>query len=139
MKIAKPIFLFFLFATILILSNGCATLPNVTKKMNEAPAGQKPRQIVSSKGLLSPQKSKAIMERLKRQVNPTDMLERYTAVVESVTESPLTKGNKVSMLIDGPATYAAMFEAIRNAKDHINLETFIIEDDELALNLLTCC
>ena len=133
MKIAKPIFLFFLFATILILSNGCATLPNVTKKMDEAPAGQKPRQIVSSKGLLSPQKSKAIMERLKRQVNPTDMLERYTAVVESVTESPLTKGNKVSMLIDGPATYAAMFEAIRNAKDHINLETFIIEDDEIGV------
>ena len=71
------------------------------------------------------------MERLKQSVNPTDILERYTAVVESVTESPLTKGNKVTLLIDGPATYAAMFEAIRNAKDHINLETFIIEDDEI--------
>ena len=34
------------------------------------------------------------------------------------------------MLIDGPATYAAMFEAIRNAKDHINLN-LIIEDDEI--------
>jgi len=71
------------------------------------------------------------MERLKQSVNPTDILERYTAVVESVTESPLTKGNKVTLLIDGPATYAAMFEAIRNAKDHINLETFILEDDEI--------
>ena len=71
------------------------------------------------------------MERLKRSVNPTDLLERYTAVVESVTESPLTKGNKVTLLMDGPATYAAMFEAIRNAKDHINLETFILEDDEI--------
>ena len=71
------------------------------------------------------------MERLKRQVNPTDILERYIAVVESVTESPLTKGNKVTLLIDGPSTYAAMFEAIRNAQDHINLETFILEDDEI--------
>ncbi|MDP2855059.1 MAG: cardiolipin synthase [Smithellaceae bacterium] len=103
----------------------------MSEKMNEAPVGQKPRQIASSKGLLSPQKSKAIMERLKKSVNPTDILERYTAVVESVTESPLTKGNKVSLLIDGPATYAAMFEVIRNAKNHINLETFIIEDDEI--------
>ncbi|MCK7482779.1 MAG: hypothetical protein M0C28_40925 [Candidatus Moduliflexus flocculans] len=71
------------------------------------------------------------MERLKQSVDPTDILERYTAVVESVTESPLTKGNKVTLLVDGPATYAAMFEAIQNAKDHINLETFIIEDDEI--------
>jgi len=131
MKTAKQIFLLFVFAAILGLSHGCATLPNVAEKIDGAPTTQQPRQIVSSKGLLSPQKSKAIMERLKRSVNPTDMLERYTAVVESVTESPLTKGNKVSMLIDGPATYAAMFEAIRNAKDHINLETFIIEDDDI--------
>lgn len=131
MKTVKLVFLFCLFLSILNLGNGCATLPNVSEKMNEAPVGQKPRQIASSKGLLSPQKSKAIMERLKKSVNPTDILERYTAVVESVTESPLTKGNKVSLLIDGPATYAAMFEVIRNAKNHINLETFIIEDDEI--------
>ena len=71
------------------------------------------------------------MERLKKSVNPTDILERYIAVVESVTESPLTKGNKVTLLIDGPDTYAAMFEVIRNAKNHINLETFIIEDDKI--------
>ncbi len=35
------------------------------------------------------------------------------------------------MLVDGPATYAAMFKTIQNAKDHINLETFIFEDDEV--------
>ncbi|NTW06810.1 MAG: cardiolipin synthase [Syntrophaceae bacterium] len=131
MKIAKPFFLFFLLVSVLSLSNGCTTLPSVSEKIDASPTAQEPRQIVSTKGLLSPQKSKAIMERLKRQVNPTDILERYTAVVESVTESPLTKGNKVTLLIDGPATYAAMFEAIRNAQDHINLETFILEGDEI--------
>ncbi|KAF0154285.1 MAG: cardiolipin synthase [Syntrophaceae bacterium] len=131
MKTVKLILLFCLFLSILSLGNGCATLPKVSEKIDETPVGQKPRQIVSSKGLLSPQKSKAIMKRLKESVNPTDILERYTAVVESVTESPLTKGNKVSILIDGPDTYVAMFEAIRSAKDHINLETFILEDDEI--------
>src|SRR5512143_4026344 len=130
MTIVRPFFLFFLFASILSLSSGCATLPNVSEKIDEAPAEQKSPQIVSSKGLLSPKKSKAIMERLKRSVNPTDILERHNAVVESVTESPLTKGNKVSLLADGPAAYAAMFKAIENANDHINLESYIIEDDE---------
>jgi len=71
------------------------------------------------------------MERLKLSVDPTDILERHNAVLESVTESPLTKGNKVTLLANGQAAYAAMFTAIENAKDHINLETFIIEDDEV--------
>lgn len=70
------------------------------------------------------------MERLRQSVDPTNLLERYITVVESVTESPLTKGNKVTLLADGPATYAAMFKAIQTAKDHINLESYIIEDDE---------
>jgi cardiolipin synthase len=131
MKITKPFFLFLLFLSILTFSNGCATLPNVSKVIEEAPTTGKPRQINSSKGLLSPQKSKAIMERLKQSVDQTDILGRYTVVIESVTESPLTKGNKVTLLINGPATYAAMFEAIRNAKVHINLETYILEDDEI--------
>ena len=128
MTIVKP---FFLFISIVSFSNGCATLPNASEIMDEAPTAQEPRQIVSSKGLLSPEKSKAIMERLKSSANPTDILERHNAVVESVTESPLTKGNKVTLLADGQAAYAAMFKAIQNAKDHINLETFIIEDDEV--------
>jgi len=127
----RHLFLFFLSVSILSLSGGCATLPNVSEMIDEAPTAQEPRQIVSAKGLLSPEKSKAIMERLKRSVDPTDILERYTAVVESVTESPLTKGNKVTLLADGQAAYAAMFKAIQNAVDHINLETFIIEDDEV--------
>ncbi|MCK9419713.1 MAG: cardiolipin synthase [Nitrospirae bacterium] len=130
MIIVKPCFLFFLFASILGFSSGCATLPDVSEVIDDTPIAQKPRQIVSSKGLLSPRQSKAIMDRLKRSVDPTDILQRHTAVVESVTESPLTKGNKVTLIADGKATYAAMFKAIRNAKNHINLESYIIEDDE---------
>src|SRR4030065_1029229 len=131
MTIIRYFFLFFLSVSILSLSGGCATLPNVSEIIDEVPTAQEHRQIVSAKGLLSPEKSKAIMERLKRSVDPMDILERHTAVVESVTESPLTKGNKVTLLVDGPATYAAMFKTIQDARDHINLETFIIEDDDV--------
>jgi len=116
--------------SILSLCNGCETLPNVSEMIGAAPSGKKHRQILSSKGLLSPEKSKAIMERLKLSVAPTDILGRHIAVVESVTESPLIKGNKVALLADGQAAYAAMFKVIQNAKDHINLESYIIEDDE---------
>jgi len=125
----KPFLFFFLSVSMLLPGSGYATLPKVSDVVDEA-RNQEPPQILSAKGLLSPEKSKALMERLKRSVAPTDMLERYVAVIESVSGSPLTNGNKVTLLIDGPATYAAMFKAMENAKDHINLETFIIEDDE---------
>ena len=82
MKIIKLIFWAFLSLSFLSLGNGCATLPNVSEVINEAPAGQGPVQIVSSKGVLSPQKSKAIMERLKKSVDRTDILERHTTVVD---------------------------------------------------------
>jgi len=130
MKATLKTFLFLMLAFQLSICNGCASLPNVSDKINESSAEQNPRQIVSSKGLLSSRNSKAIMERLKNSVDPTDILARHTAVVESVSDSPLTKGNSVRLLADGQAAYAAMFKALQNAKDHINLESYIIEDDE---------
>jgi cardiolipin synthase len=125
----KAFFLFFLSASMLNLGGGCATLPKASDAIDNASTQDSP-QILSAKGMLSPEKSKALMERLKRSVAPTDMLQRYSAVIESVSGSPLTSGNKVTLLIDGPLTYDAMFKAMEKARDHINIETFIIEDDE---------
>ena len=130
MKRPKSFFVLFLLSSVLTFGGGCATLPDVTETIRDVPAGQEPRQIASAKGLLSPKQSKALMERLQGSVDQTDMLQRYTAVIESVSESPLTKGNKVTLLVDGPATYAAMFKAVENARDHINIETYIMEDIE---------
>jgi cardiolipin synthase len=134
MTIARPCCRSLLGAALLTLVlsavTGCAALPNVADRIDETPSVQQPRQIVSSKGLLSPQQSQLIMTRLQQSGDPTDILGRHTAVVESVTDSPLTKGNKVTLLADGQATYAAMFKALENAKDNINLESYIIEDDE---------
>ena len=128
MKTIKSFLLFFLSVSLLSLGGGCATLPKVSDAIDNA-STQEPPQILSAKGLLSPEKSKALMDRLKNSVAPTDMLQRYSAVIESVSGSPLTSGNKVTLLIDGEATYTAMFKAMENARDHINIETFIIEDD----------
>lgn len=42
---------------------------------------------------------------------------------------PLVTGNRVDLLQDGPVTYAAMFEAIDGSRDHVNLESYILEAD----------
>jgi cardiolipin synthase len=111
---------------------GCATLPRFEEMYQRLDTEkEKTPEIIGPHGQLSPTISKAVMDRLKRQEGPTDILERQVALIESICGGPLMAGNKVTLLIDGPATYAAMFKAIENAKDHINLETYIFEDDEV--------
>ena len=70
-------------------------------------------------------------------------LRRHAGVLMRALRQPLVGGNRVELLIDGPATYAAMFAAIDGARDHINLESYIVEADgpgeELARRLLAKC
>ncbi|MES2354776.1 MAG: cardiolipin synthase [Pseudomonadota bacterium] len=80
---------------------------------------------------MSAQKSAAIIENLKRKSGTNDVLEEHIAVEEAVVGRPLVTGNKVTLLQDGAETYKAMFAAIKGAKDHINLESYIFDDDEI--------
>ena len=90
-----------------------------------------PVQLEGARGPLTAQQSKAILDRLKRGAEDTSIFDRHLALAEAIVGSPLMVGNKVVLLQDGPATFRAMFTAIGNARNHINLETYIIEDDEV--------
>jgi len=52
-------------------------------------------------------------------------------VEEAIVGSPLVVGNKVILLKDGPDTLSAHDHCDPHAKNHIHLETYIIEDDEV--------
>jgi len=43
--------------------------------------------------------------------------------------------NKIDILPDGESTFNAIFEAIRHAKDHIHIEFFIFDDDNISNQL----
>ena len=129
--LSRSLFLLLCLSSLLTFG-GCATLPRFEEMYQRLDVEkEKTPEIIGPHGQLSPTISKAVMDRLKRQEGPTDILERQIALIESISGSPLVAGNRVTLLIDGPATYAAMFRAIENAKDHINLETYIFEDDEV--------
>jgi cardiolipin synthase len=116
----------------LVTAFGCASLPNVQKMMDhDLSSSDQPTKIMGPKGELSAKTSKAMIKRLEGQVDATELLEQEVQLMQSVSGGLLVAGNKVTLLIDGEATYAAMFAAIENAKDHINFETFIFEDDEV--------
>ena len=118
---AGPVFL------VAVLLGGCASLPEISRQ----PRNPAAVRFEGSNGPLSSMQSAAILERLKTGSGETSLLDRHLALEQVIVDSPLVVGNHVTLLKDGPATYRAMFAAIRGARNHLNLETYIIEDDEV--------
>ncbi|PKO31834.1 MAG: cardiolipin synthase B [Betaproteobacteria bacterium HGW-Betaproteobacteria-7] len=117
-------------AAALVVAAGCASLPDaeaVVDRHDDA----RPARFDNARGQLSAPQSAAVVAGLKSRSGDIDILDKQIALEQAVVGSPLVLGNKVVLLHDGPATYGAMFAAIAAARDHINLETYIFEDDEI--------
>jgi cardiolipin synthase len=108
---------------------GCGSLPTIVPDMAMQP--NRPVQLEGAQGPLTIEQSKAVLEKLKSGGKETNIFDRHLALEAAIVGSPLMVGNRVLLLRDGPATFDAMFAVIREAKDHINMETFTIEDDEV--------
>ncbi len=117
-----------------LLLAGCGTLPKINPDL-ALPSAHAIR-MEGAHGALSNQQSKAILTRLKLGTENTQIFDRHLALEQEIGGSPLVVGNKVELLLDGPATYASMFVAINGARDHINLETYILEADEIGQSLV---
>jgi cardiolipin synthase A/B len=104
----------------------CATPPSAEDLASVSP--ERP-QVEGPRGPLSYKESRAILDKLRRQGGGSDVLGRHLAIEEAVADRPLTIGNKVTLLRDGPETYASMFAAMRAARRHINAEFFIVDSE----------
>jgi cardiolipin synthase A/B len=110
---------------------GCSSLPVITPDL--APTDPRSVQFQAASGrILSPERSKELLARL---ASGSDTLARHLALEQAVSDSPLVLGNRVVILENGPNTYAAMFSAIADARDSIDMETYILDDDEVGQRL----
>ena len=107
----------------------CSSLPTIVPDLarRTGPAVQ----LTGKRGPLPAAQSQAILERLQSGGPDTGIFDRHLAREQAIVDSPLTIGNEVRLLQDGPATYQAMLAAMLAARDHINLETYILDDDEV--------
>ena len=113
----------------LAVAGGCATLPD-TEFLSDRYVTQNAR-FESAWGPISAKRSAAILNELQGKSGELDILEKQISLEQDIVDSPLVVGNRVTLLQDGPATYDAMFAAILEAHDHIDVESYIIEDDEV--------
>ena len=125
--------LLFCFISVLCLAvlGGCAlSLPPVKDVILEASRENKFPEIIGPQGPLPSSEADEVIERLEQKAWWSDILQRQIAMAELIGGQPLTDGNKATLL-DDQAIYAAMLEAIQNAKDTINLETYTFEADDV--------
>jgi len=65
-------------------------------------------RIDGAHGPLSDATRKRILDRLQAAGQDTDIFERHLEYEQEITGSPLSAGNKVTLLQDGPSTYQAL-------------------------------
>jgi cardiolipin synthase len=54
---------------------------------------------------------------------------------EKMARVPLTSGNNVTLLVDGDATFASIFDGIDAAEEYVLVQFYIVRDDELGRQL----
>jgi len=108
---------------------GCLSLPRLVPDLERRPAPEVP--LEGARGPLSAAQSKAVLACKEGTGPDTGIFDEHLAREQAIVLRPLTTGNRVRLLQDGPATYQAMLEAIHVARDHINMETYILDDDDV--------
>ncbi len=128
--VSRRLIRLFLMAFVCAAVSACSTLQDVRYLDHPAQQGMVPA-VVGAQGALSRNNSRALLNsRWKSSYLDAKAL---AAVEELATGRPLIAGNKVTLLYDGPQTMASMMQAIESAKDHINLETYIFDQDVVGL------
>ena len=113
-----------------LLLAGCAAVPDLDRHLLHAQR-EPVRMKAAGEAQLPRAQVAGVLEGLERRSPQTSIFERHLAVEEALAGSPLSVGNRVTLLEDGAGTYPAMLAAIRSARHHVHMEMYIFEDDEV--------
>lgn len=85
-------------------------------------------------------KGKNIEEQLRARLREEEMVYRaddeVTSALQQLAELPFTNGNSADLLINGNETYESILHGIKNAKDYILFQFYIIRDDKIGKQFL---
>jgi cardiolipin synthase len=116
-------------ALIVATVSGCATPGDLDPPVERT----RPQPVIAANAVVTDRKANALLAEAAGEsaaAYKSDVRPLVDAVRESLS-APLVAGNQVVALVDGPATFAAIEAAMRKARSHIHVETYIFADDEL--------
>jgi cardiolipin synthase A/B len=118
-----------LLAAAALMLSCCGTITDARALLHERALYLTHPKVSGPQGPLTPEQAQRVIDRLEaNQKTPSNIIDRDLAFEQAITDVPLTTGNKVTLLENGSATYAAMLAAIRSATDNINMEMYIFSD-----------
>lgn len=108
----------------------CTVLPSV-RVARQLPLSQsaEPIDVEGPTGPWSPGAAAAASDRMVAAADGP-LLDAYLGLSANLIGEPLIVANRVDLLVDGPETYAAVFEAIGAARRTIELQSYIFDDVE---------
>lgn len=62
--------------------------------------------------------------------------EKLANLILNQTSSPITDGNEVKLLLNGENKFPLVLEALKNAKDHIHMEYYIYDADNIGCKII---
>jgi cardiolipin synthase A/B len=90
--------------------------------------------VTGAGGPLNRRQREALIRRAGAQ-GEAGLLPRQLAAMTAISPVELFAGNDVGLLIDGPATFQAMFDALEQARDSILLQSYIVDRSDIATRL----
>jgi cardiolipin synthase A/B len=115
----------------------CAALPqrvDATPPVRLAALPEAAITVQGRNGPLPAATEKRVIEAVKAEGRP-DLAEHHLRVLAASGEVDLYRGNATRLLVDGPATFAAMKAAIGRARERILFESYIFEDSRIAAEM----
>lgn len=129
----RPLLLpYILLACALLMLAGCTTQPQHTVPLAHVEDHHTPQILVNDgTRAASPSEYRGLLRGISDDAQRRAALDALIRITQSINGTGLTAGNEARILVDGPATFAAMFEDIERAEHSIHLETFIFEYDDV--------
>jgi len=115
-------------SSLLVLAAGCATLPSV-RLARQLPLTESglPLAVQGPSGELPRARADDASIRIAGAAEGT-LLDTYLGMSAALIGEPLIIGNRVDLLVDGPQTYTAMFQAMQAARESIDLQSYIFDE-----------
>ncbi len=116
-------------ASLLLALAGCSSLPPRTAEVPPEQAGSV--TVSGARGPVSPTAERKALQGLVNEGN-RDLAIHHLKTLTATGDADLHQGNRTRLLVDGPATFAAMKTAIAQARGRVLLQSYIVEDQGVA-------
>ena len=120
---------------VMLVLSACASLPEPTPPPKSPAISNAPleQQLVvrDRNGAVPPVTERKVLAGVSAE-GQGDLTQHHLKVLAAAGEADVYQGNAARLLVDGPATFAAMKSAITRARGRVLLESYIVDDSAMA-------